>query len=63
MTLMQRHHPWYQVFNDANHDRRPSPRQFHQQVHLGEDVATGASHTQPAGVFPVMPAAIDVKAT
>jgi hypothetical protein len=54
--------PWYQVFNDANHDCRPIPRQRHQQVHLGEDITTGAAHMQPAGVFTVMPAAIDVKA-
>jgi hypothetical protein len=62
MTLTRRQRPWYQVSNDANHNRCLSPRQRHQQGHLGEYVATGAAHMQPAGVFPVMPAAIDVKA-
>jgi hypothetical protein len=46
----------------TNHGRRPSPRRCHQQVHLGEDIATGAAHTQPAGLFPVMPAAVHAKA-
>jgi hypothetical protein len=54
--------PWYQVFNDANHGHHLIPRQRHQQVYLGKDVTTRAAHTQPAGMFPVMPAAIDVKA-